>query len=1559
VETANDEAASLHFQDQLLQHLRISLPNSSSISTREIITENERISEEELDEMEMDIYIAGTAMTKPIITASVNGHSVTALMDTGASLSLVYSDVIQRLGISVDAGRKTTLRMADASSCITKGWATVPLMVTGLGVVNIQAVVMPTKLRQMREFDLIVGRPEQKTLFGDVTFSADDRLIAEKDGKRTVLPIASYGALGSQVASVELDADGEQSLTKDETLAQCLELARESLKAANVQESYRPWLQTVIDQLPGLVRKNVIPAVAVDERLRSRAPRATIVMKDGAKLPQHQPTLMSPRLKAVLKDIMEDLRAGGLVTETTGEIATKVHLIPKPNGSGELRLVCDYRDLNVGVVRDVYALPRIESCLQLFSGKRIFSKLDLKSFFFQIPLEEESRKYVTITTGDNLYAWNVMPQGLTTSPAVAQRFIDWVLGKHGSLDGTDLKEVCTAYIDDIGVASSTIEEHQDAFKKILQRLHMHGIQLRFDKSDFFVTQMSFLGFLIDASSDPHATLVRPNPSKLAPMLNFERPTSPESLRRFLGMINFMHHLIEGHAATVSPLHELLTVEWDESTWTEVHTQAFEGIKRALASDPFVALPNESDPFVLRLDASHVCLGGALLQRTAHGEKVIAYISRKFNATEQRWTAAERELYALVYAIKKYGYLIIGSVHPVTFVSDHRPLQYYRTWTLTDKISRWMDVLNTIEWRFEYTRGDDNLLADALSRPDGIPKAEKQFVASKVSTRTQSLCESICSLREDDDDDETYAISVVIGSALDAAEDDLDVEHDHNRLVNDTMDAHYQCLVELVDERPTESEAINVVNALTDYDIVRDGSLNDIPMLSPQFLQDVRNSYEDDEDNVKARLGEDELVPDFHLKTNGFIFRTSVLPTPDAPPVLYIPRKAVNLWSKVLRAYHEDVAMHASATKTFHKIARRWFWPGMELDVKKWVKGCDICQRARPTTHKHYLPMAFPTPTRCFQIMAMDQKTDLPTDRYGYNSFVVCVDFLSRLAILIPCKKTTKALELQKLLHAHVYCKWGFPSKVVTDRGSVLASKLKELLKRDADVEHIVSTAGNPKTAAIAERAIRTSLEYLRKFVSEHAQGHPQAWSEALPSVEFAYNDSVNPRTYPYTPFMIAHGREPTHAIQGDVERFFPCPGGGVNTTVTGTADAWDNYADYLNLRKDVIHTAKENYRKLSQQFLETQRKKFGYFVPFKVGDLVWLTDVRLKNEVKAPSLNPKRFGPFEISEVLPHNDYLLRVRERDRHVPDELFKTQRYPDLSTPINGERLQRYVEPYAKVLGLDNTDFENDLLIGDSPDFENNARSLDMSLVAPVTRSSISNSFRPLIILDMGCGEKSLGRGIVELFGNQKNVRYISIDVDPKTEPTYCWNLYDFFQRRTETLETESLFSPGVIDWIWFSGRCDPFSQANTRGARDIEEGLRLIEQGLRIIDFLKAKVVFMESSNSGSHCLAKQPRMLEWEKRYGLQQYHCTQCKYGFLNMKPTCIWSNIPLTLQCCSRDNPCETLLHYRRHLVTSQNGPTGPEREIPGLSRRLSGRVAPGLIQLCLHCAFMHSLLI
>ena len=120
--------------------------------------------------------------------------------------------------------------------------------------------------------------------------------------------------------------------------------------------------------------------------------------------------------------------------------------------------------------------------------------------------------------------------------------------------------------------------------------------------------------------------------------------------------------------------------------------------------------------------------------------VVAYISRKFSPTEQRWTAAERELFGLVYTIRKYGYLFVGSKHPLIYVSDHKPLGHLNSWTLTDKLARWLDTLNSCEWSFEYTPGEQNDLADALSRPGGS-SADSGFLNMGRLVFTQSISPS--------------------------------------------------------------------------------------------------------------------------------------------------------------------------------------------------------------------------------------------------------------------------------------------------------------------------------------------------------------------------------------------------------------------------------------------------------------------------------------------------------------------------------------------------------------------------------------------------------------------------------------------------------------------------------------------------------------------------------------------------------------------------------------------------------------------------------------------------
>lgn len=254
----------------------------------------------------------------------------------------------------------------------------------------------------------------------------------------------------------------------------------------------------------------------------------------------------------------------------------------------------DFRDLNAGVVRDSYGLPALETCLtQAFpAGSRFLGKIDLASFFHQIPLERENSELAAITTPVGLYQWKCVPQGLKTSPAIAQRMIDFVLSAEGDPRGEeDLKQFCTAYIDDVGFAGSAEEEFWERCEKIPVRLHDRGFQIRLDKCQFYVTRMLFLGYELDAESNSETLLVRPDPEKLAAMLEYERPQSKTALKRFIGMVNFLSKLVGGLAEVSAPLHAIANLEeWDDKTWTPEHEAAFQGIKRKLSEKPFISLP---------------------------------------------------------------------------------------------------------------------------------------------------------------------------------------------------------------------------------------------------------------------------------------------------------------------------------------------------------------------------------------------------------------------------------------------------------------------------------------------------------------------------------------------------------------------------------------------------------------------------------------------------------------------------------------------------------------------------------------------------------------------------------------------------------------------------------------------------------------------------------------------------------------------------------------------------------------------------------------------------------
>ena len=418
---------------------------------------------------------------------------------------------------------------------------------------------------------------------------------------------------------------------------------------------------------------------------------------------------------------LQQLQDAGVIRPSSSPYASNLVLVRKKDNS--LRICTDYRLLNSLTIKDAYALPRITEMFDYLGGSKIFSVLDMKSGYYQVPVKESDIFKSAFTAGPlGHFEYVRLPFGLTNSPATYQRLMEQVF--------KELNHKCVLiYLDDIIVFSSDVSQHKIHLSLVFEQLQKFNLKLAPKKCRFFRSRVKYLGHYVSHEG------ISVDPSKTEKVMTWPVPENHKQLHQFLGFAGYYRRFIRDYSKITKPLTELLggsTSKKGKSQkswcWGDEQQQAFSQIKTLLTSAPILGVVDPSLPYELHTDSSSHSLGAVLYQKVDGILKVIAFGSRSLKPAEQRYPTHKREFLALKWAItERFHEYLYGA--KFTVFCDNSPLTYVLSTAQLDATGhRWLASLAAYDFDIKYKPGKCNADADGMSR---IPVSYSKSLSSPV------------------------------------------------------------------------------------------------------------------------------------------------------------------------------------------------------------------------------------------------------------------------------------------------------------------------------------------------------------------------------------------------------------------------------------------------------------------------------------------------------------------------------------------------------------------------------------------------------------------------------------------------------------------------------------------------------------------------------------------------------------------------------------------------------------------------------------------------------------
>ncbi len=678
------------------------------------------------------LYSSHTVLRAVVLSHAVESTPMSTLIDSGAHTVLIRQDVVNRLQL-----RQYPL---PAPHKLGNAWGTgeteskvyvrlrIALPDFSWTSVSCRAIVVPSLCAPV-----ILGKP-----FLEANQIVEDHharsLVHKPSGLNLLNPSPLPSAPTPSPAQRRLDQQDQQRAEHDERRIRHLHFLRELNSTTALHR---------INADNHTVDSSTIAATAIRDRVESLAYQATLnteninmklefadlfpddiphidllptdvyhrfVLKDANMTIARRQYDCPKKYREAWKSLLQQHLAAGRIRESDSPYASPAFLIPKSDPTAMPRWVNDYRVLNENTVPDMHPLPKISDILADCAKGKIWAKIDMTNSFFQTRVHPDDVKFTAVTTPFGLYEWLVMPQGCRNAPSTHQRRMFAALRPY-------IGTICHVYLDDIVIWSQTLEEHRRNVRLILAALRKASLFCSDKKTSLFLTELTFLGHRISSAG------VQPDPVKIEKILNWPTPRCVGDVRSYLGLVRYVASFLPKLAEYTAVLTPLTTkaAELEFPAWSAEHQAAFDAIKQLVTSTECLTVIDhddlENNRIYVSCDASDIRTGAMLsFGPTLETARPVAFDSMQFKGAELNYPVHEKELLAIVRALKKWRVDLLGV--PFTVYTDHRTLEnFHKQKDLSRRQARWQEFLAQYDFSIKYIQGDKNIPADVLSRTD--------------------------------------------------------------------------------------------------------------------------------------------------------------------------------------------------------------------------------------------------------------------------------------------------------------------------------------------------------------------------------------------------------------------------------------------------------------------------------------------------------------------------------------------------------------------------------------------------------------------------------------------------------------------------------------------------------------------------------------------------------------------------------------------------------------------------------------------------------------------------